>query len=140
MKVTVNWNERMTFEASTESGHNVKMDAGQPAGDNCAPRPTELLLCGVGACSSMDIVETMKERGQNLESLKVEVRGERPSEYPMPFTDLYLHYVVEGDIDPAILKACLQESMNLYCAAALSLKAMKHVTYELNGIVYKLYE
>ena len=38
MKVTVNWNQRMTFEANTESGHSVKMDAGQPAGDNCAPR------------------------------------------------------------------------------------------------------
>jgi uncharacterized OsmC-like protein len=88
----------------------------------------------------MDIVETMKERGQNLKSLKVEVRGERPSEYPMPFTDLYLHYIVEGDIDPALMKACLQESMNLYCAAALSLKAMKHVTFELNGDTYKVYE
>ncbi len=139
MKVTVNWNERMTFEADTESGHKVKMDAGQPAGDNCAPRPTELLLCGVGACSSMDIVETMKERGQNLESLHVEVRGDRPSDYPMGFTDLHLHYVVKGDINPAILRACLQESMNLYCAAALSLKAAKHVTYELNGEEYVLY-
>ena len=54
--------------------------------------------------------------------------------------DKFLHYIVEGNIDPAILKACLQESMHLYCAAALSLKAMKHVTYELNGITYKLYE
>ena len=105
MKVSVNWNERMTFVANTESGHSVTMDAAQPAGDNCGPRPTELLLCGVGACSSMDIVETMKERGQNLKSLKVEVRGERPTEYPMPFTDLYLHYIVEGDIDPALMKA-----------------------------------
>ena len=105
MKVSVNWNERMTFEANTESGHSVTMDAAQPAGDNCGPRPTELLLCGVGACSSMDIVETMKERGQNLKSLKVEVRGERPSEYPMPFTDLYLHYIVEGDIECALCRA-----------------------------------
>ncbi len=140
MKVTVNWEQRMTFEADTESGHKVKMDAGQPAGDNCAPRPTELLLCGVGACSSMDIVETMAERGQKLESLKVEVRGDRPAEYPMAFTDLHLHYIARGDIDPAIFKAALQESMNLYCAAALSLKAAKHVTYELNDIVYSLYE
>ena len=33
MKVTVNWEQRMTFEADTESGHKVKMDAGKPAGD-----------------------------------------------------------------------------------------------------------
>ena len=116
------------------------MDAGKPAGDNCAPRPTELLLCGVGACSSMDVVETKADRGQKLDSLKVEVRGDRPAEYPMPFTDLHLHYIAEGDIDPAIFKACLQESMNLYCAAVLSLKAAKHVTYELNDIVYSQYE
>ena len=58
----------------------------------------------------------------------------------MPFTDLHLHYIAKGDIDPALFRAALQESMNLYCAAALSLKALKHVTYELNDIVYTLYE
>jgi uncharacterized OsmC-like protein len=58
----------------------------------------------------------------------------------MPFTDLHLHYIAKGDIDPAIFRACLQESMNLYCAAALSMTAKKHVTYELNDIVYSLYE
>lgn len=140
MNVTVTWEQRMTFSADTGSGHTVKMDAASPAGDNCAPRPTELLLCGVGACSSMDVVETMAERGQRLDSLKVEVRGERPNEYPMGFTDLYLHYIATGDIDQAIFKATLQESMNLYCAAALSLKAAKHVTYEINGAQYKLYD
>ncbi len=137
MKVSVAWQQNMAFEAVTESGHNVKMDGPK---DNTAPRPTELLLCGVGACSSMDVVETMAERGQKLESLKVEVRGDRPTDYPMPFTDLHLHYIAKGDIDPAIFRACLQESMNLYCAAALSLTAAKHVTYELNDIVYSLYE
>lgn len=137
MKVSVNWEQNMAFEATTESGHKVPMDGPKA---NTAPRPTELLLCGVGACSSMDVVETMAERGQKLESLKVEVRGDRPSDYPMPFTDLHLHYIATGDIDPAIFRACLQESMNLYCAAALSLTAKKHVTYELNDIVYSLYE
>jgi putative redox protein len=88
----------------------------------------------------MDVVETMAERGQKLDSLKVEVRGDRAADYPMPFTDLHLHYIAKGDIDPAIFRACLQESMNLYCAAALSMTAKKHVTYELNDIVYSLYE
>ena len=137
MKVSVNWEQKMGFEATTESGHKVKMDGPK---DNTAPRPTELLLCGVGACSSMDVVETMAERGQKLESLSVEVRGDRASDYPMPFTDLHLHYIAKGDIDPAIFRACLQESMHLYCAAALSMTAAKHVTYELNDIVYSLYE
>ena len=137
MKVSVNWEQKMAFEAATESGHKVKMDGPK---DNSAPRPTELLLCGFGACSSMDVVETMAERGQKLDSLKVEVRGDRAADYPMPFTELHLHYIAKGDIDPAIFRACLQESMNLYCAAALSMTAKKHVTYELNDIVYSLYD
>jgi len=141
MNVTVNWNNRMTFDATTASGHNVVMDAAAPAGDNNGPRPTELLLCGVGACSSMDVVETMTELGLHLDSLKVEVRGERPSEYPMAFTDLYLTYIAEGkDIDAATLKTCLLQSMNLYCAAALSLKATKHVSFVLNGETHVIYE
>lgn len=138
MHVTVTWEKRMTFKADTESGHQLKMDAGpQGGGDNCAPRPTELLLCGVGACSSMDVVETMAETNQKLESLKVEVRGERPNDYPMPFTGLYLHYIATGDIDPEVFKKALEESMSLYCAAGLSLSAAKHYTYEINGVQYQ---
>ena len=140
MNVTVNWDKRMTFEVQTGSGHKLVMDTPQPTGDDNGPRPPELLLSGVGACSCMDVVETMEERGQKLESLKCEVRGDRPKEYPMGITDLHLHYIAKGDIDPAIFKACLQESMNLYCGCALSMKAAKHVTYELNDIVYTLYE
>ena len=34
MKVTVNWEQRMTFEADTESGHKVKMDAGKLSMDD----------------------------------------------------------------------------------------------------------
>lgn len=141
MNVSVNWDSRMTFEANTDSGHSVVIDAGAPAGDNKGPRPTELLLCGVGACSSMDVVETMQELGLHLDSLKVEVRGERPSVYPMGFTDIYLNYIVEGsDIDEATLQTCLLQSINLYCAAGLSLKATKHVSFVLNGVSHVVYE
>ena len=138
MEVSVKWEKKMSFVAQTESGHAVKMDApaGDGGGDNSGPRPTEVLLCGVGACSSMDLVEIMKETDQNLTALTVEVRGERPSEYPMYFTDLYLHYSAQGDIDPAIFAKALAESMDLYCAAGLSLRAAKHYTYEINGVQY----
>lgn len=137
MNVTVTWQGQMLFDGTTASGHHVPMDAAiEGGGANQGPRPTELLLCGVGACSSMDVVETMAEKGQTLKSLKVEIRGERPSEYPMPFTDLYLHYIAEGDIDPAIFAETLHDSFTLYCAAGLSLKAEKHYTFEINGVQY----
>lgn len=137
MNVTVKWQDNMTFNAQTASGHQVIMDAAQEAGgNNNGARPTELLLCGVGACSSMDIIEIMAEKNQKLTSLKVEVRGDRPSEYPMPFTDLYLHYIAEGDIDPEIFAQALKDSFSLYCAAGLSLSANKHYTFEINGVSY----
>ena len=53
-----------------------------------------------------------------------------------PFTDLYLHYIAEGDIDPEIFAQTLHESFTLYCAAGLSLSAAKHYTYEINGVQY----
>lgn len=137
MNVSVTWQSKMAFDALTESGHHVPMDAAPAGGgENAAPRPTELLLCGVGACSSMDIVETMAEENQRLTSLRVEVRGERPEQYPMGFTHLYLHYIAQGDLDPAIFAKALDESMTLYCAAGLSLKAEKSYTYEINGVQY----
>lgn len=139
MNVSVTWDGQgqMSFNAQTASGHAVTMDAAvEGGGHNKGPRPTELLLCGVGACSSMDIVETMQEQNQNLKSLKVEVRGDRPTEYPMPFTDLYLHYIAEGDLDADIFAQTLKDSFSLYCAAGLSLSATKHYTFEINGVQY----
>ena len=137
MNVTVTRQGQMLFNGATAYGHDVLMDAAvEGGGANQGPRPTELLLCGVGACSSMDVVETMVEKGQTLKSLKVEIRGERPSEYPMPFTDLYLHYIAEGEIDPAVFAETLHDSFTLYCAAGLSLKAEKHYTFEINGVQY----
>ena len=57
MNVTVTWQGQMLFDGTTASGHHVPMDAAiEGGGANQGPRPTELLLCGVGACSSMDVV------------------------------------------------------------------------------------
>src|SRR5690606_41305368 len=55
MKATVKWVDGAMFVAESGSGHALVMD-GPPdhGGRNLGPRPMEMLLLGVGGCSSFD--------------------------------------------------------------------------------------
>jgi len=42
----------------------------------------EFLLTALGACTATDVVSILAKKGQKLESLEVEVSGERAAEPP----------------------------------------------------------
>jgi putative redox protein len=47
---------------------------------NEAPGPMEFLLMALGACTATDVVSILAKKRQKLESLEVEVPGERAAE------------------------------------------------------------
>ena len=67
MKVRVKWVEDVCFMGETESSHAVIMD-GSPeiGGRNLGMRPMEMLLVGMGGCSSIDVVTIHKKSRQPI--------------------------------------------------------------------------
>ena len=61
MQATVRWVNDMMFVGETGSGHSVVMD-GPPthSGRNLGMRPMEMILLGVGGCSSYDVMEILE--------------------------------------------------------------------------------
>ena len=65
MKCEVKWAGDAKFEASSGTGHTIIMDGPEDhGGKNLGPRPMEMLLLGIGGCSTFDVVHILKKSRQ----------------------------------------------------------------------------
>ncbi len=132
MKSKVKWLDNMTFVGESASGHAVVMD-GPPefGGQNLGIRPMEMLILGLGGCSSFDVMLILNKSRQQVEHCEVELEYERASEMPKVFTKIHLHYIVSGtQIDPARVEKAIQLSAEKYCSASVMLGKMAEITHD----------
>ncbi len=134
MESIIKWTGNMTFSGVTPSGHELIMDAAEEVGgQNVAPRPTELLLYAVAGCTGMDIISILKKMRLDPKSFRMEVKGDREEEHPKRFTDITIHYALEGDIPEDKVVRAIQLSKDKYCSVSHSLSATIMVSYSING-------
>jgi len=123
MQARIKWVENMAFVAESGSGHAVVID-GPPelGGRNLGARPMELLLMGVGACSSVDVVMILKKGRQAVTDCFCELKAERAETEPKVFTAIHLHFVVTGKaLNPAQVERAVHLSAEKYCSASIML-------------------
>ena len=111
------------FLAESGSGHAVVMD-GPPdhGGRNLGPRPMEMLLIGVGGCSSFDVVDILKKSRQDVEDCETRIEAERADEVPAVFTKIHLHFVVTGTgLKENLVRRAVAMSAEKYCSASIML-------------------
>lgn len=124
MNVTVKWGGNAMFLGESGSGHTVVMD-GPPdhGGENRGVRPMEMLLLGVGGCSSFDVIHILRKRRQDVRDCVVNLEAERADAVPSVFTKIHLHFVVSGKalLDKAVGQA-VALSAEKYCSASIMLQ------------------
>lgn len=111
------------FVAEAGSGHAVVMD-GPPdhGGRNMGPRPMEMLLLGVGGCSSFDVVDILKKSRQAVEHCETRIEAERADAVPAVFTKIHLHFVVSGaNLKENLVRRAVAMSAEKYCSASIML-------------------
>ncbi|MDY6982106.1 MAG: OsmC family protein [Pseudomonadota bacterium] len=124
MKATIKWVEDAQFLGESGSGHSVMMD-GPPeiGGRNAGIRPMEMLLIGVGACSSVDVVSILKKARQNITGCEAKVEAQRVDAIPAVFEKIHMHFIVTGkDLDDAKVKRAVELSAEKYCSASIMLQ------------------
>lgn len=124
MKASVKWAEDVKFVGRSGSGHEVTMD-GPPdsGGKDQGPRPMEMLLMGLGACSSVDVVGILQKSRQDIQDVDVQIEAERADAVPAVFTKIHLHFLVTGKgIKEAIVKRAVSLSAEKYCSASLMMQ------------------
>lgn len=136
MNTRVKWLDNMSFVGESESGHSVVMDgAPEYGGRNLGVRPMEMLLLGLGGCSSFDIVSMLKKGKQDLIDCEVEITAERAETEPKVFTKVHLHFIITGnDLSEKKVRRAIDLSAEKYCSASIMLGKTAEIThdYELN--------
>lgn len=132
MKAQVKWIDGVSFVGESESGHAVVMDGAPEAGGrNIGMRPMELLLLGMGGCSSFDVVTILKKARQPISDCVAEISAERADDIPKVFTKIHVHYVVTGKgLNPAQVERAIKLSAEKYCSASVMLGKTAEITHD----------
>jgi len=123
MKASVRWVGDAMFLGESGSGHTVVMD-GPPehGGRNVGIRPMEMLLLGVGGCSSFDVMDILKKSRQAVLSCEARLEADRADTVPAVFTRIHIHFVVKGDnLKENHVKRAVALSADKYCSASIML-------------------
>ena len=132
MKARVKWIEDVQFIGESGTGHSLIMDGPEERGGHgTGMRPMELLLLGLGGCTSFDVVELLKKSRQNIVDCVVEIDGQRSESVPKIFTDIHVHYIITGsNIKEAQVKRAIELSSEKYCSASLMLGKSANITHD----------
>tara|TARA_B110000003_G_C16198676_1_gene358415 strand:+ start:45 stop:461 length:417 start_codon:yes stop_codon:yes gene_type:complete len=132
VKATIKWLDGVSFEGVSESGHSVVMD-GPPesGGKNLGMRPMEMLLLGLGGCTSYDIVTILKKSRQDVKDCSAEITAERAENIPKVFTKIHIHFVLEGNnLDLSVVERTISLSATKYCSASIMLEKSVIITHD----------
>lgn len=131
MKARVKWIEDVQFIGESGTQHSIIMDGPQEMGGHgTGMRPMELLLLGLGGCTSFDVVEILKKSRQQISDCVVEIEGQRSENVPKIFTDIHVHFIITGhDINEKHVKRAIDLSSQKYCSASLMLGEAANITY-----------
>jgi putative redox protein len=123
----VKWIQDQQFLATMPSGHAIPIDADRT--NNSAPGPMELLLAALGSCTATDLVIILAKKRQNLESLELEISGERAADPPQVWTKLEIIYRLRGQLDEKAVRDTIELSEKKYCSVAAMLSKTATITY-----------
>ena len=128
MKTNIKWLEEMQFVGQSGSGHSVVLDSPD---NGMGVSPMEMLLMGLGGCTSFDVVSILKKAHQKIEDCRVEVDADRAEEPPRVFTRIRIKYTVSGyELNENQVHRAIELSRTKFCGASIMMEKsgaqMKH--------------
>ncbi|MDO6512980.1 MULTISPECIES: OsmC family protein [unclassified Neptuniibacter] len=119
MSAKVKWDGDVRFKGTTGSGFDVMIDGELQQG----PRPMELILLGLGGCTSYDVVGILKKTRQDVIDCVAEIEAERAETVPSVFTKIHVKFVVSGrGLNAKKVERAVSLSAEQYCSASIMLE------------------
>lgn len=95
-----------------------------------ALKPSDMLLISLASCSGYDVVMIMERQHQKLTNLYITVDGEQNDKPPYAFTNIHLHYTVEGEnLDESKVARAIQLSEEQYCSVAATIRGVAKLSH-----------
>ena len=131
-KARVKWIENRRFLGESGSGHAVVMEGAPGEGEIASGiRPMEMLLLGMGGCTTYDVVDILEKAREKVTDVVVEIEAERAGEVPKVYKKIHAHYVVTGHgLKPSAVERAIKLSAEKYCSATIMLAATATVTHD----------
>ena len=132
MKSRIKWVEGVMFVGESDSGHSVVMD-GPPesGGRNKGVRPMELMLMGMGGCTSFDVIHILKKARQPVSDCVAEIEADRADSEPKVFTRIHIHFIVSGKgLKENQVKRAVELSAEKYCSASIMLGKTAEISHD----------
>lgn len=132
MHVRVKWIDGVSFVGESETGHAVVLDgAPENGGRNIGMRPMEMLLIGMGGCTSFDVVAILKKARQPIVACVAEIDATRADEIPKVFTKIHVHFVITGNnLNESQVERAVKLSAEKYCSASIMLAKSVEITHD----------
>jgi putative redox protein len=92
----------------------------------------EMLLLGLGGCTSFDVVLILKKMHQPITDCEVEIEAERAEEDPKVFTKIHVHFIITGtrELSEKHVARAVKLSAEKYCSASLMLGEVAEITHD----------
>jgi putative redox protein len=132
MQARVKWLDHLSFVGESGSGHSVVMDGStEHGGRDLGVRPMEMVLLGLGGCSSIDIILMLKKARQDVTDCQVLIEAERADAVPAVFTRVKLKFVVEGrQLSAKQVERIVALSVEKYCSVTKMLEKEVEIGFE----------
>jgi putative redox protein len=85
-------------------------------------KPSDLLLLAAASCSAYDVAVILNKQREPILGLEVECTGNQAEEAPHAFTDIHLHYTVEGECNFERVARAIRLSEEKYCSVLNTLR------------------
>ena len=122
----------VSFKGSSESGHEVVLDGPEElGGKGLGMRPMEMMLIGMGGCTSFDVVTILKRSRQQITGCIAEIEATRADKIPKVFTSIHIHFLIKGiGLQEKAVERAVELSANKYCSASIMLGKSVKITHD----------
>lgn len=134
VNIKVNWlGKDFHMEAVNETEGKIRIDGKNIIGGlEGGLSPMQLLLAGIGGCSAIDVISILEKQKQHLDSLTVDVDGDRqttPHGYS-EYKTIHMHFTLSGDLDEKKVQRALDLSVSKYCSVSKALEKGSEISYD----------
>ena len=132
MKTKIKWMQNVSFKGSSESGHEVVLDGPEElGGKGLGMRPMEMMLIGMGGCTSFDVVTILKRSRQQITGCIAEIEAIRADKIPKVFTSIHIHFLIKCIcLQEKAVERAVELSANKYCSASIMLGKSVKITHD----------
>lgn len=119
-RVHVRWDAEQRFEAGRPNAPTAVIDGVGKAGQS----PPEALLSALASCVSVDVVSILAKQRTPVESLEIDVVGERVDTTPRRYKRITLNFRIGGNgIEKDQALRAIELSATKYCSVRDSLRS-----------------